>query len=111
MPVPHAHVDRQIDAFFLQSLRQAAGLPTGQLGEGRDAAKDLVVMSDFLDALRRYGSSAQHVGQEGTDIRRSARSSEGDEQNGIERSRSLDHANNSGITLENNGDYTRPTGV
>ena len=84
MPVPHADVDRQRMARRRQPLPQTLGLPPRELGDRRDAAEQLVVVRDFLDALGRHAPAAQHVGEERPDVVGTLRAAERDDQDGVE---------------------------
>ena len=51
MPVSRSDVHGQAHAMLFQALTQAVGLPTSELGDGRDTAEELVVLRDFFHAL------------------------------------------------------------
>ena len=84
MPVAHADVDRQRPPCDGQADAQSFRLPARQLGDGRDAVEQLVMMGNFFDALRAHAPAAQHVGEERTDVVASLRAAEGDEQDRVE---------------------------
>jgi hypothetical protein len=50
----------------------------GDFSDRRDAAEQLVVVCDFLDALGTHASAAQHVGEERTDVGETLRTAERD---------------------------------
>ena len=84
MPVAHADEHRQWPSRGRQSRREAVGLLAGQLGNRRDTAEELVVMCNFLDALRRHAPPAQDVGQEWADVVEPLGATEGDYEDGVE---------------------------
>jgi hypothetical protein len=55
MPVAHADVDGQWMSRSRQPIDEAVRLAPGELGDWRDAAEQLVMMSDFFDS---FGSDA-----------------------------------------------------
>ena len=85
MPVAHPHIDRQRRARVLEALPQPGSLEEGALGDWRNAAKERVMLSNFLDASRWNTSAAQHVGKERADVIRALRPAKADQQHSVER--------------------------
>ena len=88
MPVAHADVDRQRPSRDGQTDAQSFRLPARELGDGRDAVEQLVMMGNLFDAFGAHAPAAQHVGEEWTDVVASLRAAEGDEQDRVE----IEHA-------------------
>jgi hypothetical protein len=84
MPIAHADVDRQRMAQSREPLLEPAGLTPGDLSDRRDAAEQLVMVCNLLDALGAHASPAEHVGEEWTDIGRTLRTAERDNEDRIE---------------------------
>ena len=68
MPVAHPDIHRQRSARSGQPLLQPFGLTPCQLGDGRDAAEDLVMMRNLFDPFRRNAPSAQDPLEERTHV-------------------------------------------
>jgi hypothetical protein len=79
MPIPHTHVDRQVWAVPFESRAKPVGLPARELGDRRDAAKELVVMSHLLDSGGGDAAATEYVGQERTNVGGPLGPAEGDE--------------------------------
>jgi len=65
-------------------ILEPARLDAGDFGNRRDAAKQLVVVGDLLDALGTHASAAQHIGEERTNVGEALRTAERHDQDGIE---------------------------
>src|SRR5699024_5999730 len=59
MPVAHPDVDRQVRSALAQPSAQPLRLRFGELRQWRDAAEELVMMGNLLDALGCDASAAQ----------------------------------------------------
>ena len=70
------------------------------LGDWRHAAEELVVVSDFFDALRADAPAAQNIREKRADVVEPLRSTERDDENGIEGRQPPQHIRQ----------VTRPTG-
>ena len=86
-PVAHPDIDRQRETPRRQVTTEPLGLLVRVLREGRDAAEQLVVVGDLLDALGRNAPPAQDVRQERADVVGPLGAPERDEQDGVERRR------------------------
>ena len=67
-----------------QAILQALRLLPRDGCDRRHAAEELVVVRDFLDALRADAPAAQHVREKRADVVEALRSAERDDENGIE---------------------------
>ena len=55
-------------ASLCEPFAQTVGLPPRQLRDRRHATEELVVVRDFLDALRSDTPAVQHALEKGTDV-------------------------------------------
>ena len=83
MPVTHSDVHGQHRSGTPQSLPQPLGLPHSQHRQRRDAAEQLVVVGDFLDAFGSHTAAAEHVGEKRPDIGGAVGPAEGYDQNSV----------------------------
>ena len=84
MPVAHADIHRQRVAPRRERRAQSPRLPVRQVGDRGHPVEQLVVVRDFLDPLGRHPPSAQDVGEKGSNISRTLRSAEGDQEHSVE---------------------------
>ena len=84
MPVAHADVDRERMAERFQPGLKSIRLAAGDLGDGRDATEELVVMGHLLYPLLGHTAAAENVVEEGADVVGTLGTAERDDEHGIE---------------------------
>ena len=83
VPISHPEIDRKVEASLRESLFEAASLSLRDVRERRHAAEMLVVPDDVFEPLGRYATSAQHIAEKRTNIRRALRAAEGDDEHSV----------------------------
>jgi hypothetical protein len=83
VPVPHPDVDRERMARCVQADAQSFRLPSRDLRDRRDTAKELVVVRDFLDAFGTDTAAAEDIRQERSNVVEPLWPAKRDDENGI----------------------------